>query len=203
MYLQLPNNISLADLYLEDNQTIWFLIWILKKAMPCDRYLSEIILETPFQVIQDKHFYGYPRQYIQKNKKNHGLDRGWFLNGQLSEERHWKNGQKDGLESWWHHNSQLRWQRHWKNGQQDGLNRGWYLNGQLAWEEHWKNGQKHGQKRGWFNNGQLYLEEHWKNGQLDGPERGWNMNGKIYGEQHWRNGKLRKKMASRRPSKKI
>ena len=117
MYLQLSNNISLADLYLEDNQTIWFLIWILKKAMPCDRYLSEIILETPFQVIQDKHFYGYPRQYIQKNKKNHGLDRGWFLNGQLEWEQHWINGQKNGASREWDENGQLILEQHWINGQ--------------------------------------------------------------------------------------
>ena len=75
MSLKLPKNTSLQDLYLEEDQTIWFLIWILKKSSPCDQYISQMILESPFQVIQDK-YWGYPRQYILKNGQPHGLKRG-------------------------------------------------------------------------------------------------------------------------------
>ena len=132
MYLKLPKNVSLENLYLEEDQTIWFLIWILRKS-GCDRYVSEIILEYPFQVIQDN-CWGYFRQYIRKNRHPHGLEREWYSNGQLMRERHFKNGQ-------------LR-----------DLARGWYINGHKMYEENWKNDKRDGLKRRWDEDGQLISE---------------------------------------------
>ena len=86
MSLKLLKNTSLQDLYLEEDQTIWFLIWILKKAMPCDRYISQMILEYPFQVTQGNDVWGYPIQYIRKNGQPHGMARCWYKNGQLKYE---------------------------------------------------------------------------------------------------------------------
>ena len=139
MYLKLPKNISFQDLYLEEDQTIWFLIWILKKAMPCDRYLSEILLEIPFQVVQDK-YWGNPRQYILKNGQQYGRERVWYESGKLRYEQNWKNLQKNGRQRVWHENGQLRREKYWQNGQQHGPQRGWNKNGQLKYEENWENG---------------------------------------------------------------
>jgi len=141
MYLKLPKNTSLKDLYLEDDQTIWFLIWILKKAMSCDRYVSEMILETPFQIIKNIDEYEYQRQYIRKNGQKHGLGRGWFEIGQLLYETHWKNGKPHGLTREWHRNGQLEYEANWENGQRHGRERAWYQNGELRYEHHWKNGK--------------------------------------------------------------
>ena len=140
MSLKLLKNTSLQDLYLEEDQTIWFLVWILKHSSPCDRYISQMILESPFQVIQYIDSIGYPRQYIRKNWQLHGLARGW------------------------HQNSQIWYEHHFKNGQEHGLNRGWCDTGQLNYESHWKNGQKDGPERGWDEDGQLFYEENWNNG---------------------------------------
>ena len=164
MSLKLPKNISFQDLYLEDDQTIWFLIWILKQSSPCDRYLSQMILEFPFQVIQNIDYLGYPREYILKNGQEHGMIRGWYENGQLWYEKYWKNGQRHGLSRWWYHNGQLWREENWKNYQRHGLERWWHSNGQLEYEENWKNGQQHGRQYGWYPNSQLNYEENWKNG---------------------------------------
>ena len=164
MYLQLPNNISLSDLYLEEEQTIWFLIWILKKAMPCDQYISQMILEFPFQVIQKTYEDGNPRQYIQKNWKIHGLDREWYSNGQLWYERNWKNGNLHGRKRGWYFNGSLMYKCYWKNSNPCGPARGWHENGQLKYEQNWKNGKKDGLERWWYKNGQLGHEENWENG---------------------------------------
>ena len=162
MSLKLPKNTSLQDLYLEEDQTIWFLIWILKKAMPCDRYISEIILETPFRVIRDKKS-GIPRQYILKNGRQHGPDRWWYENRQLRYEMNWKNGEKHGQDRWWYMNGQVWYEWNWKNGQRHGLARGWYDTGQLRQETHWKKWKKHGLEREWHENGQIYNEKNWEN----------------------------------------
>jgi len=164
MSLKLPKNISFQDLYLEDDQTIWFLIWILKQSSPCDRYLSQMILEFPFQVIQNIDYLGYPREYILKNGQTYGPERRWYENGQLRYEQNWKNGKKDGLERWWRSNGQLEYEWNWKNGEKNGLIRGWYSDGQLRYEENWENGLLHGKERVWYINGQLMSEWNWKNG---------------------------------------
>ena len=138
--LPLLKNTSLQDLYLEEDQTIWFLIWILKKAMPCDRYISQMILESPFQVIQDNNWLGYPRQYILKNGQRHGQKRGWDVSGKFRYEQNWKNGLLYGLARGWHQNGQLHYEENWKNNRKHGLHRGWYNNGQLMYKRYWKNG---------------------------------------------------------------
>ena len=164
MSLKLPKNTSLQDLYLEDDQTIWFLVWILKQSSPCDQYISQMILESPFQVIQDINLLGWPRQYIRKNGKLHGLSHGWYRSGQLRIETHWKNGGKHGLDRGWYENDQLWYEKYWKNGGPDGPSRAWYPNGKLEYEHNWKNGVYHGPQRGWYDSGQLRIETHWKNG---------------------------------------
>ena len=141
MSLKLPKNTSLQDLYLEDDQTIWFLICILKQSGPCDRYISQMILESPFQVIQDPHFWGNPRQYILKNGKPHGLERAWYRNGQLRYECHWKNGKRHGSQRELYRNGQLWYEDHWKNRKRHGLSCGWNMNGQLLYENHLENGE--------------------------------------------------------------
>ena len=140
MSLKLPKNTSLKNLYLEDDQTIWFLIWILKQSSPCDQYISQMILESPFQVIQDIDGI-YSRQYILKNWKKHCRQRAWYESGQLWYEQNWKNGLLYGLARGWHQNGQLHYEENWKNNRKHGLHRGWYNNGQLMYKRYWKNGQ--------------------------------------------------------------
>ena len=148
MSLKLPKNTSLQDLYLEEDQTIWFLIWVLKQSSPCDRYISQMILESAFQVIQDEIIFGSPRQYIWKNGKRHGQERGWWnMNGQLRCEFHWKNGISHGRDRGWYSNGQLRYEENWNNGQRNGLSCAWYLNGQLEYKHRWKNGMKVSSKK--------------------------------------------------------
>ena len=144
MSLKLLKNTSLQDLYLEEDQTIWFLIWILKQSSPCDRYISQMILESPFQVIQNSNpdGYGDPRQYILKSGQQHGKGRVWYGNGQL------------------------KYEHNLENGQQHGRQRNWYQNGQLKYEGTWKNGQEHGKIRWWSENGQLMYEQNWENGTI-------------------------------------
>ena len=149
MSLKLPKNTSLQDLYLEEDQTIWFLIWILKKSSPCDQYISQMILESSFQVIQDIDYIGYPRKYIRKNGIRHGLNRMWYHHG---------------LDRMWYHNGQLRIEIHWKNGRTHGSYREWYGSGQLRFEYHCVNGILHGPEHEWYRNGQLNYEENWENG---------------------------------------
>jgi len=159
---KLPGKFSLKSLYQINNQSIWFLIWILKK----ERFwkdLTKEVLEEPF-VMKREYWLGGQIKFINtmKNYRTHGIERCWYENGQLRWEDHWKDGKQDGIQRGWHESGQLWWEEHWKDGKQDGIQRSWYENGQLRWEEYWKDGKQDGIECGWYKNGQLYWEQHWK-----------------------------------------
>jgi len=165
--LQLPE-FSLKSLYQINNQSIWFLIWILKK----ERFwkdLTKEVLEEPF-VMKREYWLGCQIKFVYTTKNNniHGIFRSWYESGQLWHEGHWKDGKKDGIFRRWYENGQLSWEDHWKDGKRDGNRRRWYESGHLHWEQHWKDGKKDGIERCWYKSRQLYWEQHWKDGKEDG-----------------------------------
>jgi len=107
-FKKLPGKISLESLYQISHQSIWFLIWIIKKKRFW-KDLTKEVLEEPF-VIKREYFLGGQIKFINtmKNYRTHGIERCWYENGQL------------------------RWEKHWK----DGIHRGWRESGQLCWEYH-------------------------------------------------------------------
>ena len=142
MVLQLSKN-TLASLYQINNQSIWFLAWILKQNRLWPDLTKEV-LETPFTV--EINYWKNGQIYyvsIKKNNKYHGISRGWHENGQLRWVKHWKDGKEDGINCGWYENGQLCWEEYWKDGKEDGLECQWNENGQLYWEHHWKNGKKY------------------------------------------------------------
>jgi len=161
---KLPGEITLESLYQINDQSIWFLIWILKK----ERFwkdLTKEVLEIPFTIIRDYWLNGQiHRITTMKNDKYHSIYRSWYETGQLYSEQHWKDGKKDGIHRSWYENGQLCWEQHWKDGKRDGIHRGWYENGQLYWEYRLKDGTQNGIQGVWCENGKLYWEQHWKDG---------------------------------------
>ena len=155
MTLKWPN--TLESLYQISDQSIWFLIWILKK----ERFWKDLTreaLEIPFTAIREYYWLNDQIKYIviHKNYRNHGIYLEVYENGQLKCEDHWKDGKRNGIYNFWYKNGQLRWEHHWKDGKQNGIQRSWYENGQLRREYHLKDGKKDGIQCCWDENGQLF-----------------------------------------------
>ena len=140
MSLKLSKGNTLESLYQISDQSIWFLIWILKQ----ERFwpdLTREALEEPFIVSRGYYLSGQIHYLVtKKNNSRHGIQRFWYENGQLRWEENWKDGKEDGIQRFWHRNGQLYREERWKDGKQDGIQRGWHLNGQLRWEQYWKDG---------------------------------------------------------------
>ena len=115
---KLPKDMTYEKLYQINDQSIWFLAWVLKQRR-CNPGFNQEILSTPFTV-----------------------QREYRVNGQLDYLQCFKNGTKHGLSRQWDRNGQLWWEREWQNGQWHGLSRKWDRNGQLRWESDWKHGKK-------------------------------------------------------------
>jgi len=167
--LQLPIGVTLESLYKINPQSIWFLIWILKKV----RFWPDLIKETlerPFAVKKsnpsDNYIYFFS---VVKNNLKHGVHRTFFKNPQLGwqllYESYWKNKQQHGITRTWHKNAQLKSENRFKNYIRHGIARCWYKNGQLREESHWQNGSNDGIYRSWFKNGHLRCEYLLKNGE--------------------------------------
>jgi len=114
--LKLPGGITLESLYQINGQSIWYLIWILKK----NRFwpdLTRAVLEKPFIV---KRLYWTNGQmykiYTMKNNRLHSIYCDWHENGQLWEKSHWKDGKRHGISCEWHKDGQLKRQKHYADG---------------------------------------------------------------------------------------
>jgi len=138
---KLPQGTTLESLYQINDQSIWFLIWILKK----NRFWSDLIreiLEDPFEVKRQYRLSGrIEHLFTYKNDMRHSTNRTWYRNGQLKWEDHWKDNTQHGISCWWFDNGHLCEKEHWKDGKQDGIQYSWRENGQLYWEQHWKDGK--------------------------------------------------------------
>ena len=117
----LPSGTTLESLYQINDQSIWFLIWILKKV----RFwpdLTKEVLEEPFTV---KRYYWTNAQiykfFTTKNNKIHGIYRSWNSIGEVMEYSYWKDGKQDGIS------------RIWKSRILNSL-------GRLVLEEQWEDG---------------------------------------------------------------
>ena len=134
--LKLPGGITLESLYQLSNQSIWFLIWILKK----NRFWSDLtreVLEAPFTV---RRYYLSNRQkhFIEmtKNKQYYSIYRGWYKDGQLRWEEYWKDGNRNGIMREWYIDGKLKHESHWKDGHIKGISREWCIDGQLIHKLH-------------------------------------------------------------------
>jgi len=163
--LQLPRGNTLEILYQINDQSIWFLIWILKKI----RFwpdLTKETLEIPF-IVKRNYYWTSDRikfLFIWKNNIKHGISYDWYENGQLMYENSWKDNRLNGISYRWYESGQLQLKECFKNGKYDGINRGWHKNGQLRFENSWKDGKLDGILRYWDEYGRGKSESHWIDG---------------------------------------
>jgi len=112
---ELPSNNTLESLYEINNQSIWFLIWILKKV----RFWPDLIreaLEEPF-LVERMYWSNGQIRYVEpiKNNKVHGISRGWYKNGKIKWLSHMKDNKNHGKAYGWHENGHLAWEGRWKD----------------------------------------------------------------------------------------
>jgi antitoxin component YwqK of YwqJK toxin-antitoxin module len=121
--------------------------------------------------------------------------RSWYENGQLADERRFRNGRLHGIVREWHPNGQPLSQTSYRFGREHGVARQWNprgrllgtyrmkhgtgvdlwwkYDGSLAEEHHWRNGRPHGLERWWWSRRWLSEERRWHHGVLHGIWRQW------------------------------
>jgi len=105
-----------------------------------------------------------------------GLSCGWYTNGQLQVEEHFRGGVSHGLRTKWYANGRKLSEVSVARGKMEGLFRRWYENGQLAEEVELKAGLPDGLAKSFYSTGfkksavflregAVVRKEYWKDGE--------------------------------------
>lgn len=154
------------------------------------------------RVIEENHkcglLHGFVREWYGKqlihesfyqNDKEDGISHRWSKNGQLQEERNFRNGHLDGWSREWHRNSnQRRSETDFQNGLRHGWVRKWYRDGQPKEKAFYEFDKCCGIKQKWDRLNRL-REIEFQNGKKDGFDRLYDLDGNFIFESYYKNGR--------------
>lgn len=99
------------------------------------------------------------------------------------------NGVEEGMQKKWYPNRQLMEERFYINGKKEGIHRGWWPDGKEKYFFTASNDQYEGEFKEWYTSGLLGKCFHYANGQEAGSQRLWWENGTVRANYVIKNGK--------------
>lgn len=102
------------------------------------------------------------------NGVQEGIQKKWYGNGSIAEERLYINGKKEGIQKGWWPNEKPKFYYTAYNNEYNGEFKEWYATGLLAKEFHYVNGQEEGSQRLWWDNQTVRANYVIKNGKKYG-----------------------------------
>ncbi|WP_428653332.1 toxin-antitoxin system YwqK family antitoxin [Runella sp.] len=89
------------------------------------------------------------------------------------------SGKEEGKANFWYENGQLKEQRLFKNGHKEGIHKGWWPNGKRKFLFHFQDDMYEGNVQEWDESGQPYRDMNYHLGQEEGQQRMWYDNGQL------------------------
>jgi len=105
--------------------------------------------------------------YFTEGKEN-GLQRKWYPNGRLCEERMFDHGLKTGVHKGFWENGKPRFRYHFVKDMYEGTQYKYFWDGKLYTKKNYKNGQEAGMQQEWSQQGQLVINYQSVNGRQYG-----------------------------------
>ena len=99
------------------------------------------------------------------------------------------NGLLEGIQKQWFSNQVLCEERLYVFNKKEGIHKGWWENGKPKYSYHFYNDEYHGEVKEWYFTGQLFKKFHYKNGYEEGSERLWFQDGTVRANYVIKNGK--------------
>ena len=126
-----------------------------------------------------------------KNGKWNSIVKFYLPNGQLTQERTYKDGKLINEKKFYYNdNGQLKDEMTFKDGIPNGPFKSYYDNGQLEYEKTYKDGGIDGPYKVYYENGQLMTEGTYKDNQLEGTYKDYLDDGKLELEQTYKDGEV-------------
>jgi hypothetical protein len=112
-----------------------------------------------------------------------------FPNGDTAFINSFFNGVEEGVQKKWYANKQLAEERFYINGKKEGTHQGWWPDGKPKFSFNAYNDEYNGEFKEWYFSGLLGKQFHYVNGQEEGSQRLWWDNGTVRANYVIRNGK--------------
>lgn len=101
-------------------------------------------------------------------------------NGSIQYYSEYTLGRKNGIERKYFPEGVLAEERFYTKGRKSGIHKAWWKKDHLKFVYHFNdNGLYHGNLKEWFNSGQLRKDFNYKNGKETGAQKFWSSSGKI------------------------
>lgn len=112
-----------------------------------------------------------------------------YENGDTALVQSYFNGVEEGMQRKWYPNKILAEERFYINGKKEGIHRSWWPDGKQKMYFEAYAGEYSGEFKEWYSAGLLGKEFHYVNGQEEGSEKLWWDNGTVRANYVIRNGK--------------
>lgn len=136
-------------------------------------YFKQDTLYFKSEKYSGKQYYLYPtkdtvfvKSYL--NGLLEGVQKQWYSNRILAEERLYVSNKKEGLHKGWWENGKPKYSYQFYNDELDGEVLEWYFSGQLFKKFHYRSGYEEGSERLWFEDGSVRANYVIKNGKKYG-----------------------------------
>lgn len=111
----------------------------------------------------------------------------WYGNGNIREQKFYRNGKLEGSYKSWYENGQISSHGFYKNGKWDGERRVWNYSGNLMMQAFYRNDDAEGMVKCWHSNGIPEICSFWKNGKKEGIRKYWSEDGCLLEREFYRN----------------
>ncbi len=92
----------------------------------------------------------------------------------------YKKGKKNGVEKRWYLNGQLNSLRTYTESVKTGIHQGWWKNGKQKFIYHFNEvGEYQGSVKEWYSSGMLYRDFNYSRGKEEGSQKMWKRNGNL------------------------
>ena len=89
------------------------------------------------------------------------------------------DGMLEGVQKLWYDNNVLAEERLYISNKKEGVHQNWWENGKPRYKYHFYNDEFHGEVLEWYKTGQLFKKFHYTNGHEEGSERLWYEDGSV------------------------
>lgn len=128
--------------------------------------------------------------YVNYKNQKIGIERFYYFNGNIRNERSWVKGKLEGIETIFYKTGEKRIERAYKNGDLNGLERVYLLNGSVNKVRTWKKGKQEGGETVFYDTSEKYIDKTYKNNLLDGDYIVFSPKGEVLEKYIYQEGNL-------------
>ncbi|MEO7983418.1 MAG: hypothetical protein ABI688_04980 [Bacteroidota bacterium] len=161
----------------------------LHKRQPVPEIKIAKTVPANYKEVTDTNFHKHQDTLYYQHNYFTGYQFALFPGGDSAAISSWFNGVEEGIQKKWYANKQLAEERFYINGKKEGIHRGWWHDGKPKFIFEAMDDEYNGEFKEWYSSGLLGKQFHYHAGREEGSQRLWWDNGTVRANYVIRNGK--------------